>query len=124
MEQPSYTEKCGPHENNLLAKLTKVNLTWNNIYKQIFLKETGNISAKSKLHKQEKKRMETFPIWDSMEPKFCIPKAVTQELRADTMWKKNKNAIFDKYTPSTRKQFFHINAPIFLHLVVKTIFSP
>lgn len=52
MEHLSYTEKCGPHEKDLLAKLTKVNLTWDNIYKQIFLTETGSISPKSKLHKQ------------------------------------------------------------------------
>lgn len=39
------------------------------------------------------------------------------------MWKKNKKEIFEKYTP-TRKQFFYINAPIFYHVVVKTIFLP
>lgn len=63
MEQPSYTEKCGPRENDLFAKLTKVNLTRNNIYKQIFLKETGNISAKSKLHEQGEEEKNQTQVW-------------------------------------------------------------
>lgn len=65
MEHRSCTENCGPRENYLFAKLTKVNLTWNKILKNIFLKESESISAKSKLHKQgkeEEEKMGTFPI--------------------------------------------------------------
>lgn len=93
MEHLSYTEKCQQCQNHLFAKLTQVNLTWNKTSAYRFSWKNMETFIQNLNCIQRGKKNVKVSNSNGLQPKFHISKAVTKELDAYTIQKKNKNAI-------------------------------